>query len=181
MIETASNWYTDSRQVIEELYGDDADMFCDLFIRKPCSKCGIEKPLKKFHSHSSTIDRKRPDCRICRNTWTRKYHRTIKGKRLRRGYDKKYESTVVGCAKKRYRGIVRRCNNPKDKDYDNYGGRGIKCEFVSAVDFVEYTKEMGMTLYGKEVHRIDNDGNYCRGNIEFLSKKEHRKIHNSRL
>lgn len=24
------NWYKDSRQVIEQLYGDDADMFCDL-------------------------------------------------------------------------------------------------------------------------------------------------------
>ncbi len=27
---TASNWYTDSRRVIEKLYGDDADMFCDI-------------------------------------------------------------------------------------------------------------------------------------------------------
>ena len=26
----ASNWYTDSRQVIEQLYGDAADMFCDI-------------------------------------------------------------------------------------------------------------------------------------------------------
>ena len=26
----ASNWYKDSRQVIEKLYGDDADMFCDI-------------------------------------------------------------------------------------------------------------------------------------------------------
>lgn len=30
MIETAANWYTESRQVIEKLYGDDTDMFCDL-------------------------------------------------------------------------------------------------------------------------------------------------------
>ena len=30
MIKTATNWYTESRQVIEELYGEDADMFCDL-------------------------------------------------------------------------------------------------------------------------------------------------------
>ncbi len=29
-IETATNWYIDSRRVIEELYGDDADMFCDI-------------------------------------------------------------------------------------------------------------------------------------------------------
>ena len=26
----ASNWYTDSRQAIKQLYGDDADMFCDI-------------------------------------------------------------------------------------------------------------------------------------------------------
>ena len=30
MTETGTNWYTDSRQVIEQLYGNDADMFCDL-------------------------------------------------------------------------------------------------------------------------------------------------------
>ena len=30
MTKTAQNWYTDSRQVIEQLYGDDADMFYDL-------------------------------------------------------------------------------------------------------------------------------------------------------
>lgn len=30
MTGTKTNWYTDSRQVIEQLYGDDADMFCDI-------------------------------------------------------------------------------------------------------------------------------------------------------
>jgi len=29
-VETKTGWYQESRQVIEELYGDDADMFCDL-------------------------------------------------------------------------------------------------------------------------------------------------------
>lgn len=27
---TATNWYIDSRQTIEQLYGEDADMFCDI-------------------------------------------------------------------------------------------------------------------------------------------------------
>ncbi len=30
VIKTTANWYTDSRRVIEEIYGDDADMFCDI-------------------------------------------------------------------------------------------------------------------------------------------------------
>jgi len=30
MTETGTNWYKDSRQIIEKLYGDDADMFCDI-------------------------------------------------------------------------------------------------------------------------------------------------------
>ena len=180
MTETGTNWYTDSRKVIVELYGTDADMFCDLFVRKPCSRCGIEKPLGKFHRHSTTVDRKRPECRICRNIWVRKYFGTSKGKALRAASDKKYEATLIGCAKKRYRGIVRRCNNPKDKDYDNYGGRGIKCEFVSADDFISYIKGTGVDLYRKEVHRIDNDGSYCKGNIETLTKKEHTKVHSRR-
>ena len=30
MSKTGTNWYTNSRQAIEQLYGDDADMFCDI-------------------------------------------------------------------------------------------------------------------------------------------------------
>jgi hypothetical protein len=32
---------------------------------KPCSKCGINKPLDEFYSASKTKDSKRPECKVC--------------------------------------------------------------------------------------------------------------------
>ena len=40
---------------------------------------------------------------------------------LKRGYSLKYRRIY-----KIWQGIRQRCNNPNDKDYEDYGGRGIK-------------------------------------------------------
>lgn len=67
-------------------------------------------------------------------------------------------------------GASARCNNPKDKRYKDYGGRGIKFLFDSFEDFFE---ELGPRPEGTTLNRIDNDGNYEPGNVEWatLSKQ----------
>lgn len=72
--------------------------------------------------------------------------------------------------------IKQRCINPNYKDWDDYGGRGIKLyeewrkDFVSFRDYVtqlpHYCEE------GYSIDRIDNNGNYEPGNIRFATKKE---------
>ena len=57
----ASNWYTDSRRVIEQLYGDDADMFCDLLAatspRKQVSvNWDIAQNIYERYKHDGYID-----------------------------------------------------------------------------------------------------------------------------
>jgi len=57
-----------------------------------------------------------------------------------------------------------RCNNPKNKSYKNYGGRGIKvCEEWQ--DFDNFHNDMiSAYLKGLTVERVDNNGDYCKGN-----------------
>lgn len=74
--------------------------------------------------------------------------------------------------------MLRRCNNPKDKEYHNYGGRGIQCLWKK---FEEFKNDMydsylkHLEKYGKEnttLDRINNDGNYCKENCRWATIKE---------
>ncbi len=63
-----------------------------------------------------------------------------------------------------------RCNNPKSKDYVNYGGRGVKFEFNSFEDFIAHVGKKP----SKEVslERIETNGNYTVGNIKWATRIE---------
>lgn len=41
---------------------------------KTCTKCKKEQPLKEFYKYTHR-DGYRPDCRTCRNAWTREYNK----------------------------------------------------------------------------------------------------------
>jgi hypothetical protein len=65
--------------------------------------------------------------------------------------------------------MKRRCINPECRAYKWYGGRGIKCLFTSN-EFVSYVMdELKVDPRRLECDRIDNDGNYERGNIRFVT------------
>lgn len=59
-----------------------------------------------------------------------------------------------------WRGIIQRCNNPKDRGYENYGGRGI---FVCDrwLKFENFYEDMGDKVdINLTIERVDNSKGY---------------------
>lgn len=64
----------------------------------------------------------------------------------------------------------RRCQNPLDNRYSDYGGRGIKFLFSG---FQELLDEVGpRPSLDYSLDRIDNSGNYEAGNVKWSTRKE---------
>jgi hypothetical protein len=64
-----------------------------------------------------------------------------------------------------------RCNNPNNKSYKYYGGRGIEvCERWG--DFLDFIEDMGERPIGYTLERIDVDGNYEPSNCKWATWSE---------
>ena len=71
-----------------------------------------------------------------------------------------------------------RCDEPTNKSYNDYGGRGIRLsqEFHNPIAFIDYMRSLPLADVamerGLEVDRTDNDRGYERGNLRWATRKQ---------
>jgi hypothetical protein len=76
-------------------------------------------------------------------------------------------------AYKRWYAMVRRCTNPIDAAYKDYGGRGISVCQRWADSFEAFYADVGdPPAPGLSLDRIDNDGGYEPGNVRWATWSE---------
>jgi hypothetical protein len=71
--------------------------------------------------------------------------------------------------------IRNRCYRKSSKDYPHYGGRGITV-YGPWLEFIRFRDELdsliGPRPPGMTLDRIDNDGNYEPGNIQWATRSD---------
>lgn len=72
-----------------------------------------------------------------------------------------------------HRDIMSRCYNKRNKNYKDYGGRGIKvcAEWHDRTVFCAWAVEHGIEK-GLQLDRIDNNGDYCPENCHYVTPKQ---------
>lgn len=70
-----------------------------------------------------------------------------------------------------WKGMRTRCNNPRRREYQRYGGRGIRvCDRWDSYEL--FLADMGEAPSGATLDRVDNDGNYEPGNCRWATYQE---------
>jgi len=68
--------------------------------------------------------------------------------------------------------MLRRCHNPKHKNFKDYGGRGITICDRWLNSYEAFLEDMGEKPKGLSLERENNNGNYEPGNCKWATRTE---------
>jgi len=76
-----------------------------------------------------------------------------------------------------WRGMIKRCQEPSNKDFARYGGRGITVDPAWLSDgkngagFLQFLADMGERPAGNTLERLNGDKPYCKDNCVWATPK----------
>jgi len=154
--------------------------------RRFLCKCSCESHTKRDVALVSLTKGRSSSCGCYgkENAWERFNKNGLRVKNLARTNAKRSERSGVNHPFfDIHRAMKGRCHNPENKKYKDYGGRGIKiCSSWKELDgkgfwnFVEWATvwmmENEIDIYGLEIDRIDNDGNYEPNNCRWVTRTQ---------
>ena len=83
--------------------------------------------------------------------------------------------------KRIYHNMVERCTNPKNSQFKDYGGRGIKILLTEKEIRKLMERDNYWNLKKPSINRKDNNGNYTVDNCEFIEKGLNSAERNTRV
>lgn len=124
--------------------------------------CGAED-WKVFDNLKRGLSTRCPSCR------SKERHRKAGNMLIR--------SPAEALLQRRVESIFQRCRNKNDRNYRNYGGRGIKCLFSSKKALFSHLLSMHSAedWKGYEIDRIDNNGHYAPENLRRATQAQNRQ------
>lgn len=92
------------------------------------------------------------------------------GNNIKHGHKKNGKGTGIY---RSWDGMIQRCTNPNTKGYHNYGGRGITVCDRWLHSFANFLKDMIKGWKpGFTIERKDKNGNYCKDNCKWATRKQ---------
>jgi len=104
------------------------------------------------------------------------------GKKRREDHGESNNGTNPSPEYRVWAGLIRRCENPRDRNFGNYGGRGIRVCFQWRQSYRAFVADVGRRPSERHsIDRIDVNGNYEPGNVRWATKKvQARNVRNIR-